>query len=76
MIRYYGYKDFGPASLKPSQVGLLFETYMEVLLTKAKNITPKDYASTKFLTQRLEKYGIVGPEPVSEEFILEIDVIQ
>ena len=58
LINYYGYKDFGPASLKMSQVGLLFEDYMDVRLKKIESLAVDDLASNKFLFERMEKYRL------------------
>ncbi len=57
LVQYYGYKDFGPASLNFKQAGLLFEDYMDVRINK---IEPKDtnmLPHSDFLLAQIDKYN-------------------
>ena len=58
LIKYYGYKDFGPASLKLSQAGLMFADYMDVQLKEIRLLGVDSLTSTDFLFDRMETHGL------------------
>ena len=63
MTRYYGYKDLGPASLKLSQVGLMFEDYMSILYDRTEPLEVDSATDSRFLFERIDHYKLFSDSP-------------
>ena len=63
MTRYYGYKALGPASVKLSQVSLLFEDYMDVLYDRTEPLGVDTGTDSSFLFERMDHYNLFSDSP-------------